>query len=148
MGRLIFEKHSFNEASWLPELSELEKDILRSIPEDLRRKKEPEFPSLSELDVVRHFTNLSRKNFSVDTNFYPLGSCTMKYNPKVLDSIAASTSFSQIHPYQAQADVQGALKILYEMQKFLSTITGMEGSSPFPICASSSARATSAWTTR
>ncbi len=126
MSELIFEKHSLNEASWLPELSAAEKDILNSIPQNLLRKKEPGFPSLSELDVVRHFTNLSRKNFSVDTNFYPLGSCTMKYNPKALDSIAASTSFSQIHPYQREEDVQGALKILYEMQGYLSTITGMD----------------------
>src|SRR3989338_9923994 len=126
MGRLIFEKHSRNDASWLPKLESSEKDILRSIPENQRRKNSAEFPSLSELDVVRHFTNLSRKNFSIDTNFYPLGSCTIKYNPKVLDSIAASASFSQIHPYQAEEDVQGALKILYEMQKFLSAITGME----------------------
>ncbi|OIO39008.1 MAG: glycine dehydrogenase (aminomethyl-transferring) [Candidatus Omnitrophica bacterium CG1_02_46_14] len=126
MGRLIFEKHSLNDASWLPELDLAEKDILKSIPQDLIRKKDPEFPSLSELDVVRHFTNLSRKNFSVDTNFYPLGSCTMKYNPKALDSIAASTAFSQIHPYQSEDDVQGALKVLYETQAFLSTITGMD----------------------
>ena len=126
MGRLIFEKHSLNEASWLPKLGLAEKDILKTIPQHLLRKKDAEFPSLSELDVVRHFTNLSRKNFSIDTNFYPLGSCTMKYNPKVLDSIAASTSFSQIHPYQAEEDIQGALKILYEMQAFLSAITGMD----------------------
>ncbi len=126
MGRLIFEKHSLNDASWLPELKSSEKDILKSIPQGFIRKKEPEFPSLSELDIVRHFTNLSRKNFSIDTNFYPLGSCTMKYNPKALDSIASATSYSQIHPYQREEDIQGALKILYEMQQFLSTITGMD----------------------
>ena len=126
MGRLIFEKHSRNDASWLPDLGTSEKEILKSIPESLRRKKDAEFPLLSELDVVRHFTNLSRKNFSIDTHFYPLGSCTMKYNPKVLDSIAASTSFSQIHPYQSEEDIQGALKILHEMQVLLSAITGMD----------------------
>ena len=126
MSELIFEKHSFNEASWLPNLGEPETDILKKIPKEFLRKKAPDFPSLSELDVVRHFTNLSRKNFSVDTNFYPLGSCTMKYNPKSLDSIAASTSYTQIHPYQDEEDVQGALKVLYEMQLFLSEITGMD----------------------
>ena len=123
---LLFEKHSFNDASWLPALKISEKDILKEIPGEFQRAKPAELPSLSELDVVRHFTNLSRKNFSVDGNFYPLGSCTMKYNPKSLDSIAASTSYSQIHPYQDEEDVQGALRILYEMQVFLSEITGMD----------------------
>jgi len=126
MSKLIFEKHSLNEAAWLPDLNADEQDILKSIPRHLLRKREPEFPSLSELDAVRHFTNLSRLNFSVDTHFYPLGSCTMKYNPKVLDAIAASRAFTQIHPYQHAADVQGALKVLYQMQRYLSTITGMD----------------------
>ncbi len=126
MSELIFEKHSLNEASWLPALREPEESILKKIPKENLRKKEPNFPSLSELDVVRHFTNLSKKNFCVDTHFYPLGSCTMKYNPKSLDSIASSTSFTQIHPYQEEADIQGALKILYEMQCLLSEITGMD----------------------
>ncbi len=126
MSKLIFEKHSLNNASWLPKLEELEAVILKRIPKKYLRKSEPAFPSLSELDVVRHFTNLSRKNFSIDTNFYPLGSCTMKYNPKSLDSIASSTSYTQIHPYQDEEDVQGALKILHEMQFFLSDITGMD----------------------
>ncbi len=123
---LIFEKHSLNEASWLPKLKKSEKAILTKIPKEFLRGKPAELPSVSELDVVRHFINLSRKNFCVDTNFYPLGSCTMKYNPKSLDSIAASTSYSQIHPYEEEGDIQGALQILYEMQVFLSEITGMD----------------------
>ncbi len=126
MSELIFERNSLNEASWLPELGEPEEKILSQVPEKFLRKKEAGLPSLSELDVVRHFTRLSQKNFCVDANFYPLGSCTMKYNPKALDSIASMDSFSQIHPYQEESGVQGALKVLYEMQTFLCGITGMD----------------------
>jgi len=122
---LIFEKHSCNEASWLPELCASEESLMADIPADLRRKKQPLLPSLSELDVVRHFTILSQKNYCVDTHFYPLGSCTMKYNPKALDAIAKFSSFSLIHPYQEPDQVQGALKVLYETQRYLSEITGM-----------------------
>ncbi|MBI3252672.1 MAG: aminomethyl-transferring glycine dehydrogenase subunit GcvPB [Candidatus Omnitrophica bacterium] len=125
MSELIFEKHSRNDASWLPSLEMPEAALLGQIPQTHRRKMAPAIPSLSELDVVRHFTNLSKKNFSVDSHFYPLGSCTMKYNPKSLDAIAGLAGFSQIHPYQDEADAQGALRVLFEMQAFLSEITGM-----------------------
>jgi glycine dehydrogenase subunit 2 len=125
VSKLIFEKHSLNHASWLPDLGETEATLKAKIPAKTLRKKEPNIPSLSELDVVRHFTRLSQKNFCVDTHFYPLGSCTMKYNPKVLDAIASWSTYSQIHPYSEEEDVQGALKILFEMQRFLSEITGM-----------------------
>ncbi len=123
---LIFEKHSRNDASWLPDLRESEASLFQKLPKDVLRKKEANLPSLSELDIVRHFTNLSQKNFCIDTNFYPLGSCTMKYNPKALDAIAASTSYSQIHPYQDEDEIQGALQVLFDMQELLSTITGMD----------------------
>ncbi len=126
MSVLIFEKHSRNDASWLPKLKEPEEDILKKLPKEFLRKKEAGLPSVSELDVVRHFTNLSQKNFCVDGNFYPLGSCTMKYNPKCLDSIASATSFAQIHPYENEEHVQGALRVLYEMQAALSEIMGMD----------------------
>jgi glycine dehydrogenase subunit 2 len=126
MSELIFEKHSRNDASWLPELAESEEKLTAVIPALFRRKNEPLLPSLSELDVVRHFTILSQKNFCIDTNFYPLGSCTMKYNPKALDAIAAFSSFSLIHPYQEADDVQGALKVLFETQRYLSEIVGMD----------------------
>src|SRR3989338_9007729 len=99
---------------------------MKWVPKEHRRVKDPALPSLSELDVVRHFTNLSHKNFCVDAHFYPLGSCTMKYNPKVLDAIASMTSFACIHPYADEADAQGALRVLYETQGFLSEITGMD----------------------
>ncbi len=126
MSQLIFEKHSRSEADWLPELGSSEEPWLELIPEDLRRKIAVAFPSVSELDVVRHFTELSQKNFCVDTHFYPLGSCTMKYNPKALDALAALSSFSLIHPYQEPRDAQGALRVLHETQRYLSEITGMD----------------------
>jgi glycine dehydrogenase subunit 2 len=124
--KLIFEKHSRNEAEWLPELGGDEAKLLALVPQEHRRRADAELPSLSELDVVRHFTTLSKKNFSVDTHFYPLGSCTMKYNPKALDAIAAFSAFSLIHPYQEAEDSQGALKVLYETQRYLSEIVGMD----------------------
>lgn len=92
----------------------------------LRRKKEPALPELSEPEVVRHFVNLSRKNFSIDTHFYPLGSCSMKYNPKVNEWAAALESFSAVHPLQPEETVQGWLRIFYELEQSLKAITGMD----------------------
>lgn len=83
-------------------------------------------PSLGELEVVRHYTNLSRLNLSVDTNFYPLGSCTMKYNPKINESLAGMEAFCNIHPYQNECDVQGALGLIFDLEKILCEITGMK----------------------
>jgi len=83
-------------------------------------------PSLGELEVVRHYTNLSRLNFGVDTHFYPLGSCTMKYNPKINEDLANLKEFCLLHPYQDQKDIQGALKVMYNLEKALCSITGMK----------------------
>ena len=126
MSDLIFERHSRNEADWLPELGVPESKVLEAIPAALRRKTEARLPTVSELDVVRHFTSLSQKNFCVDTHFYPLGSCTMKYNPKALDAIASMSSFSLVHPYQKAEDVQGALGVLHDIEHYLSEVTGMD----------------------
>lgn len=84
-------------------------------------------PDLSELQVVRHYTRLSNLNFGVDTGFYPLGSCTMKYNPKINEDMASLDGFCNIHPYQDQEDVQGALKLMYELGLMLKEISGMQG---------------------
>ena len=102
-----------------------------NIDESLLRKEPADLPELSELDVVRHFTELSRRNFGVDTNFYPLGSCTMKYNPKVNERIASYPGFAHLHPLLPQLRMggmltQGALRILYEMDRFLREIAGMD----------------------
>ncbi len=83
-------------------------------------------PELSELDVVRHFVRLSQKNMAIDTNFYPLGSCTMKYNPKVNEKVAALSGFTSLHPLQDVDSVQGAMQLMLELQVYLAEITGFD----------------------
>lgn len=96
------------------------------------RTEAPELPEVSELDAVRHFTQLSQRNHGVDSGFYPLGSCTMKYNPKVNETIARFDGFAKVHPYQPEESVQGALKLIYELNDMLAEITGMDGISLQP----------------
>ena len=96
-----------------------------TLPAGLRRSAPAALPQVSEVDVVRHYTNLSQMNFGVDTGFYPLGSCTMKYNPKINEEIAAMPGFQRLHPLQPACSVQGALEVYYEMNKALAAITGM-----------------------
>ena len=95
------------------------------IPAALRRSEEANLPEVSELDVVRHYTNLSNMNFGVDTGFYPLGSCTMKYNPKINEEMAAMPGFKTLHPLQPDCTVQGALELYNNLNRSLSAITGM-----------------------
>ena len=83
-------------------------------------------PEVSELDVVRHYTNLSNKNFGVDTGFYPLGSCTMKYNPKINEELASMREFSGLHPLQPAETAQGALELYWNLQRALSSLAGLE----------------------
>jgi glycine dehydrogenase subunit 2 len=109
-----------------------------SLPENLRRSEDAALCELSELDVVRHFTELSRKNFGLDTNFYPLGSCTMKYNPKITEKIAAFEGFSQLHPLLPQLRrggmlTQGALAVIFELEQILCEITGMDAFTVHPM---------------
>ena len=113
-------------------------DTPMPIKAQLLRKEPPELPEVSELDVVRHFTALSRKNFGVDTGFYPLGSCTMKYNPKVAESVAHLSGFAYLHPLVPQLPggemmVQGALAVLHEMHRMLSEICGMSAFTMQPL---------------
>ncbi|WP_045217428.1 aminomethyl-transferring glycine dehydrogenase subunit GcvPB [Desulfonatronovibrio magnus] len=101
------------------------------LPAELCRSGQPDLPRLSELDVVRHFTKLSRRNFGVDANFYPLGSCTMKYNPKFTEQVAALQGFTELHPLLPQLRgaglyTQGALQVIYELEELLCAITGMD----------------------
>ncbi len=100
---------------------------LEAVPENLSRKAELPLPEVSEVDVVRHYTNLSQMNFGVDTGFYPLGSCTMKYNPKVNEDVASMPGFLALHPLQPESTVQGALEVYYNMERSLAAITGMAG---------------------
>ena len=107
-----------------------------TIPEQFLRKTPPKWPSCSELQVVRHYTQLSKKNFAIDTNFYPLGSCTMKYNPRGVHKAASIGGFINRHPLAPVAESQGFLQALYELQDYLSEITGMAGVSLTPMAGS------------
>ena len=97
-----------------------------ALPEKLLRPEAPELPEVSEPDVVRHYTNLSQMNFGVDTGFYPLGSCTMKYNPKINEEVAALPSFAALHPLQPACTVQGALEVYWETERALCALTGLD----------------------
>jgi len=110
----------------LPESDVEMKPVESLIPEAFLRKEEAPLPEVSEVDVIRHYTNLSNKNYGVDTGFYPLGSCTMKYNPKINEDVAAMPGLSQLHPYQPEKTIQGSLEIMYELQKALAEIGGMD----------------------
>lgn len=96
------------------------------IPSEFLNEEDLDLPEVSELDVVRHFTNLSNKNYGVDTGFYPLGSCTMKYNPKINEDVAGMQNLSRIHPYQPQSTVQGSLEVVYKLGEMLAEIAGMD----------------------
>jgi len=109
----------------LPACDVDEENLEKLIPEQYLCKSSSGLPEVSEPDLVRHFIRLSQKNVSIDTNFYPLGSCTMKYNPKVNEDIAHLPNFTGAHPYQPEGSVQGTLQILYELEKFLCEISGM-----------------------
>lgn len=107
-----------------------------SIPEEFQRKSPPRLPACSELQVVRHFTRLSQKNFSIDTNFYPLGSCTMKYNPRGVHKAASLPGFINRHPLALEHESQGFLETLYKLQNYIAEITGMPGVSLTPMAGS------------
>lgn len=96
------------------------------LPEDTVRAEPPQLPEVSEVDAVRHFTALSEMNYGVDSGIYPLGSCTMKYNPKINEDVARITGLSQLHPYQPERHVQGSLSLLYELKQYLAEISGMD----------------------
>jgi glycine dehydrogenase subunit 2 len=102
------------------------------IPDPLLRRTRPPLPEVSELDAVRHYTRLSQRNFSIDTQFYPLGSCTMKYNPKVCHALASLPEFLDVHPAGLERMGQGTLACLFELQEILKEVTGMAGVSLAP----------------
>jgi glycine dehydrogenase subunit 2 len=130
---LIFEVSKEGRKAYsLPDCDVPECSIEELLPEDLLRKSELELPEVSEVDVIRHYTLLSNKNYGVDTGFYPLGSCTMKYNPKINEDMAVLSGFRDIHPYQNEASVQGALELMYNLSSALCEITGMDAMSLQP----------------
>src|SRR6476619_3440115 len=95
------------------------------IPQEQLAQQPPPLPEVGEIDLIRHYTNLSARNMSIDTNFYPLGSCTMKYNPKRHERLAALPGFAALHPLQDDDTTQGMLQLLYEMQEYLAEISGL-----------------------
>ena len=123
---LIFEKSSPGRRCFtLPACDVPEKSIQDLLPAKMLRKQETKLPEVSEIDVVRHFTRISQTNFCVDTNFYPLGSCTMKYNPKINEDVSRLEGFIKLHPYQPVEQCQGILKLLYDFEQMLKSISGM-----------------------
>lgn len=130
-NKTIFERAEKNRhaGSQMPK----QKSDCSDLPDALLRKSKPLLPEASELDVVRHYTLLSQKNFSIDTHFYPLGSCTMKYNPRIAHAIALKPGFSQRHPLAQEVHSQGFLACLYDFQEILKEVTGMAGVSLTPM---------------
>ncbi len=121
--KTIFEKSRKGRSAVEFKLDVPKKDII--IPGDYLRD-DLDMPELSEVDIIRHYTQLSRRNFGVDLGFYPLGSCTMKYNPKINEDVAKLEGFTQLHPYAPLEFSQGSLRLMYELEQYLSEITGME----------------------
>jgi len=127
--KLIFEKSIPETRGFQPPTPDV--PVQASLPKAYLRQQDPPLPEVGELEVVRHFTQLSRRNYCVDTNFYPLGSCTMKYNPKFTEKLAAMPGFADLHPLLPQLKegeqfVQGALEVLFELEQLLAEITGMD----------------------
>ncbi|HZC29909.1 MAG TPA: aminomethyl-transferring glycine dehydrogenase subunit GcvPB, partial [Gaiellaceae bacterium] len=132
--KLIYEKsQAGRRASAIPRppgLSAVE------IPEELRRSEPPRLPEVTEFELVRHFTELSTRNFGIDTGFYPLGSCTMKYNPRVNERLVGLPGFAQLHPQQDEDGAQGALDLEWRLQEILAEVTGLDAVSLQPAAGS------------
>jgi len=134
--RLIFERSTKGRRGL--KIPKCDTPLEIQFPKRYRRQRDPCLPEVSELDVVRHYTNLSRMNFSVDTNFYPLGSCTMKYNPKFTERIVKEVGFLKLHPFLPQLLgggmlAQGSLEVIYRTEKLLCEITGMDAFTMQPL---------------
>ncbi|HEY9717496.1 MAG TPA: aminomethyl-transferring glycine dehydrogenase subunit GcvPB [Trichormus sp.] len=126
MEKLIYEKsRPGRTAAVLPQVAVPQKDIDQLIPKQFIRDKQPALPEVSELDAVRHFVRLSYLNHNIDKGFYPLGSCTMKYNPKVNDAMASLEGFRELHPMQPEDQIQGALELIWNLQEAIAAIVGL-----------------------
>ncbi len=117
----------------LPKLDVQKTDLEKVLPEGSLRREKPGLAEVDEPTVLRHYTNLSRENWGIDTNFYPLGSCTMKHNPRANEAAAAAPGFAGLHPSQPATQVQGALKVMHELQGFLAEISGLPAVSLQPM---------------
>lgn len=129
--KLIFENNQKNTGHVPSEQSEID------LPQELKRTDLP-LKDINEVEIIRHYTKLSRKNFGIDTNFYPLGSCTMKYNPRVNENLARLDGFSGLHPHVSASMAQGALETIWELEQCLKEITGMDAVSLQPAAGSQS----------
>ena len=127
--RLIFESGSPGRSAFFWDEDE---PPLTPLPEVLVRSEIAGFPELGELEAIRHFTRLSQQNFGIESQFYPLGSCTMKYNPKVNEAVARLAGFSQVHPLAPSGFLEGALRLLFELERMLAEIAGMDAVSLQP----------------
>jgi glycine dehydrogenase subunit 2 len=131
--KLIFELSSPGRVAWsLGDADVPEADPRKLLPDKHLRKDAPALPEVSEFDVVRHYSRLSRMNYGVDTHFYPLGSCTMKYNPKINEDMARLAGFARLHPLAAEALAQGALELMHALAWDLAEIAGMDAVSLQP----------------
>jgi glycine dehydrogenase subunit 2 len=121
MEKLIYDKSSPGRTGvTVPASGVKEEKVDKLIPAKFLRKIPAQLPEVSELDTMRHFVRLSHLNHSIDTGFYPLGSCTMKYNPKVNDAMAALEGFRELHPHQPEEQIQGALELLWNLEQIIA----------------------------
>ena len=131
---LIFERsRSGRRAVDLPVSDVPLEDMATLLPTSFLRREPVALPEVSQLDLVRHFTELSQRTFGVDAGFYPLGSCTMKYNPKINEDVAAMPGLAGLHPLEDARDTQGALKLMFDLQTMLSEIAGMDAVTLQPV---------------
>ena len=131
--KTIFDRGAPERRAFAQRVDDTSDDLLADIPDGLLRVESPRLPEVSELQAVRHYTNLSKKNFSIDSQFYPLGSCTMKYNPRAAHKAASLTGFLNRHPLAPENISQGFLECLYDLQEILKELTGMKGVSLAPM---------------
>jgi glycine dehydrogenase subunit 2 len=133
--KLVYEKsQAGRRASALPRYENL--PPAPEIPGELGRSEPPRLPEVPEFELIRHFTELSTRNFGVDTGFYPLGSCTMKYNPRINERLAALPGFARLHPLQEEDGAQGALELMWRLQEILAEVTGLDAVSLQPAAGS------------
>jgi glycine dehydrogenase subunit 2 len=132
--KLIYEKSQpGRRASAIPQHEGLPRP---EIPDELRRREPPRLPEVHELELIRHFTELSTRNFGIDNGFYPLGSCTMKYNPRINERLVALPGFANMHPLQEEEGAQGALELMWRLQEILAEVTGLHAVSLQPAAGS------------
>jgi glycine dehydrogenase subunit 2 len=133
MAKTIFERTSPGRRGFTLPVNDVDMKLEKCIPARYKRNSEVKLPEVSELDVMRHFLELAHMNHCIEKGFYPLGSCTMKYNPKINETLVRNPGFNNLHPLQDEDTVQGALEILYDLQESLAEISGFEAVTLQPV---------------